>query len=115
MKADERGVVLFDVCVRGFGPFTAVARIFCMSRKWDVKLQILPVSMVTLLIKDFAQCKLTCKTQLSFSFCVLQPCKISWPQQCLGDGLAGKDEIEGIPDRLWGAWTDRRRIIRRRE
>jgi len=50
MKADERGVALFDVCIRGFG-----------------------------------------------------------------DDLAGKDEIEGIPDRLWGAWTDRRRMIRRRE
>jgi len=65
-----------------FSHSTAVARIFCMSCKWDVKLQILPVSMETLLIKDFAQCKLTCKTRLSFSFCVLQPCKISWPQQC---------------------------------
>ena len=68
---------------RAGSPLTAVARIFCMSRKWDVKLQILPVSMETLLIKDFAQCKLTCKTWLSFSFCVLQPCKISWPQQWL--------------------------------
>jgi len=62
---------------------TAVARIFCMPRKWDVKLQILPVSMVTLIIKDFAQCKLTCKMRLSFWFRVLQPCKISWPQQCV--------------------------------
>jgi hypothetical protein len=63
--------------------FTAVARIFCMSCKWDVKLQFLAVSMVTLLIKDFAECELTRKMWLSFWFCVLQPCKISWPQQCL--------------------------------
>ena len=33
---------------------TAVARIFCISRKGDAKLQILVVSKVTLLIKDFA-------------------------------------------------------------
>jgi hypothetical protein len=66
-----------------FEPITAVARIFCMLRKWDVKLQILTVSMVTLLIKDFVQCKLTCKMWLSFWFCVLRPCKISWPQQCM--------------------------------
>ena len=51
--------------------FTAVARIFCMLHKWDVKLQIFAVSMVTLLIKDFVQCKLTCKTRLSLWFCVL--------------------------------------------
>ena len=60
---------------------TAVARIFCISRKWDAKLYILAVSVVTLLIKDFAECELTCKTRLSFWVCVLQPCKRSWPQQ----------------------------------
>lgn len=43
---------------------TAVARIFCISRKGDAKLQILVVSKVTLLIKDFAQCELTHKTRL---------------------------------------------------
>ena len=40
-----------------------------MLRKRDVKLQILAVSTVTLLIKNFVQCKLTCKTWLSFCFC----------------------------------------------
>jgi len=33
--------------------------------------------------------------------------------QGFGEGRAGKDEVEGTLDRMWDAWTDTRRVIKR--